>query len=131
MTAKLLTLFGMMYWILAKFRINVPLNNFHKLFGFHAQYVNNRLVNLMLLSSRFLVYRCRYSITTFNMLQYFYAIKSIKNQNTILLRNITNCNLFIRNGLVKFRHCIYAYFLFSFLCSCLCAYIKKNEAVKV
>ena len=28
-------------WILARFRINVPSNNFHKLFGFHVQYVNN------------------------------------------------------------------------------------------
>ena len=57
-------------WILARFRINVPLNNFHKLFGFHVQYVNNnQLVNLMLLSARFLIYPCKYSKTTSNMLQ--------------------------------------------------------------
>ena len=108
-------------WILARFRINVPSNNYNKLFGFHAQYVNNQLVNLMLLSARFLICRCKYSKTTPNMLQYFCAIKSIKNQNTILLRNTTNCNFIVRNGLVKFRHCIYALsfvFIFVFLYLC-------------
>ena len=59
-------------WILARFRINVPSNNFH------AQYVNNPLVNLMLLSARFLIYRCKHSKTTPNMPQYFNAITSTK-----------------------------------------------------
>ena len=65
-------------WILARFHINIPLNNFHKLFGFHAQYVNNKLANLVLLSARFLIYQCKYSKTTPNMLQCFYAIESVK-----------------------------------------------------
>ena len=56
-------------WILPRFRINIPSNNFHKLFGFHAQYVCNQLVNLVFLSSRFLIYRCKYSKITSNMLQ--------------------------------------------------------------
>ena len=43
-------------WILARFHINIPSNEFHKLLGFHAQHVNNQLVNLMLLSARFLIY---------------------------------------------------------------------------
>ena len=43
-------------WILAPFRTNVPSNNFRKLFGFHPQYVNNQIVNLMLLSARFLIH---------------------------------------------------------------------------
>ena len=65
-------------WIFARFRINITSNNFYKLFVFQAKYINNQLVNLMLLSTRFLIYRCKYSKTTPNMLQYFYAIKSIK-----------------------------------------------------
>ena len=65
-------------WISARFHINVPSNNFHKLFGFHTQYVNNQLVNLMALSARILIYRCRYFKTTPNMLQYFYTIICIK-----------------------------------------------------
>ena len=35
-------------WILARFLTNIPSKNFHKLFGFHAQYVDNQLINLML-----------------------------------------------------------------------------------
>ena len=66
-------------WILARFSINIPSNNFHKLFAFYVQYVNNHLVNLVVLSAKFLTYRCKYSKTTPNMLQYFCAIKSIKN----------------------------------------------------
>ena len=65
-------------WILARFRINVPSNNFHKLFGFHTQYANNPLVNHMLLVARFLIYRCKHSNTTPNMPQYFNAITSTK-----------------------------------------------------
>ena len=94
------------HWILARFRINVPSNNFHKLFGFHTQYANNPLVNHMLLLARFLIYRCKHSNTTPNMPQYFNAITCTKNQNTILLRNIINWNFITRNGLATFRHCI-------------------------
>ena len=67
------------FWndVFERFCINVPSNNFHKLFGFHAQYVNNPLVNLMFLSARFF-YRCKYAKTTPNMSQYFNAITSTK-----------------------------------------------------
>ena len=66
-------------WILARFYMKIPSNNFYKLFGFHAQYIDNQLVNLMLLSARSLVYRSKYSKTTPNMLPTcFYAIISIK-----------------------------------------------------
>ena len=57
-------------WILARFCINISLNNFHKLFGFHSQYVYDQLVNLMLLSARFLI-QCKHLKTTPSMLQYF------------------------------------------------------------
>ena len=56
-------------WILARFPINILSNNFHKLFGFGAQLVNNQLTSLMPLLARFLVYRCKYSKTTPNVLQ--------------------------------------------------------------
>ena len=42
-------------WILARFPTNILSNNFHALFGFHAQYFNYQLINLMLLSARFLI----------------------------------------------------------------------------
>ena len=67
-------------WIVARFRINIPSNNFHKLFGFLAQYFSYQLVNLMLLSTKFLIYRCKYSKTKPKTLQYFYTIKSTKNK---------------------------------------------------
>ena len=78
-------------WIVARFRINIPSNNFHKLFGFLAQYFSYQfgflaqyfsyqLVNLMLLLTKFLIYRCKYSKTKPKTLQYFYTIKSTKNK---------------------------------------------------
>ena len=119
-------------WILARFRINVPSNNFHKLFGFHTQYVNNPLVNHMLLLARFLIYQCKHSKTTPNMPQYFNAITSTKKSEHYIAKKHNKLEFHYKKWssyIYTLHLCFVVVFIFVFLFLCL-QYKKKKSLIE-
>ena len=56
-----------------------------------------RLVNLILLLARFLISLCKYSKTTSNMLQYFYAIKFIKQSEHYIAKKYNKLQFYYKN----------------------------------
>jgi len=64
------------------------IGSFERLFGFQLQ--NNcekeLFINSLLLSARFLIYRCKYSGTKPNMLQYFNLLNNIKSTEYLIAK---------------------------------------------
>ena len=72
-------------WISAKLPINIVLSSANKLFGFQEKGVGFQFLNF-LLSAPFLIYRCKYSNTKPNMLQYFNSLSITKQTEYIIAK---------------------------------------------
>ena len=71
-------------WILAILRCHIVLSNLNKVFGFQEENIGFQFLNSLLLSVRFLIYRCKYSYTKPNMLQYFNFVYITKQSEYII-----------------------------------------------
>ena len=77
-------------WISTKLRVNIVLSSVNKLFGFQEKGVGFQFLNSLLLSARFLMYRCKYSNTKPNMLQYFNSLSITKQTEYIIAKKKSN-----------------------------------------
>ena len=73
-------------WISTKLRVNIVLSSVNKLFGFQEKGVGFQFLNSLLLSARFLIYRCKYSNAKPNMLQYFNSLSITKQTEYIVAK---------------------------------------------
>ena len=76
-------------FVSSRLRTNIVLRKQHMLFGFDHKDVTFCFLNGLPICARFLIYRCKYSKSKPNMLQYFNLINLVKNQN-IQLQNKKN-----------------------------------------
>ena len=77
-------------WISAKLWVNIVLSSVNKLFGFQKKGVGFQFLNSLLLSARFLIYRCKHSNTKPNMLQYFNSLSITKQTEYIIAKKKVN-----------------------------------------
>ena len=69
-------------WISAKLKVNIKLFKFNRLFGIQENCVDYKFLNNLMLVARFFIYRCKYSKSKPNMLEYFNELNMNKNLNT-------------------------------------------------
>ena len=70
-------------WISAKLKVNIKLSRIHKLFGFQENRMDCKFLNNLMLVARFFIYRCKYSKSKPNMLEYFNELNMIKRSEYI------------------------------------------------
>ena len=75
-------------WISAILRCHIVLSNFNKLFGFREKSIGFQFLSSLLFSAQFLMYRCKYSYTKPNMLQYFNFLYIAKQSEYVIAKKI-------------------------------------------
>ena len=73
-------------WISAKLKVNIKLSKFNKLFGFQENCVDYKFLNNLMLVARFFIYRCKYSKSKPNMLEYFNELNMNKKSDYIIAK---------------------------------------------
>ena len=73
-------------WLSVKLHHDFNLENLHKLFGYKNCNGGFQFVNGLLLYARFLIYRCKYSKSRPNMVQYFNLLNSIKQSEYVIAK---------------------------------------------
>ena len=84
-------------FISSRLRTNIVLRKQHMLFSFDQKGVIFCFLNGLLICARFLIYRCKYSKSKPDMLQYYNSINLVKKSEYIIANKTINCAYISRN----------------------------------